>query len=119
MTEAANKPKRTLWAVYSNTDLTEGRGHEYVEGLCESEATAIRVGAKGYIQGLDCPIKEIPVLEVDGKEMLMLCHVPFLRATSQDLHEQKKRDARRALVEKARAAGLSDDEIRALGGDVK
>lgn len=31
-----------LWAVSTNTDLTEGRGREFVKHWCKSKATAAR-----------------------------------------------------------------------------
>ncbi|WP_156374424.1 hypothetical protein [Pseudorhodoferax sp. Leaf274] len=45
--------ERTVYAVYTNTDLTEGRGRQYVTHYCETEATARRVGSRGYVMGSD------------------------------------------------------------------
>jgi len=38
------KKEKEIWAVYSNTDLTEGKGGQYVKHYCKKETTAYRLG---------------------------------------------------------------------------
>jgi hypothetical protein len=51
--------EKTLFAVYTNTDLTEGRGNEYIHALTEKEITAKRLAKGRYVQGTDATVKEV------------------------------------------------------------
>lgn len=54
---------KTYYSVYTNSDLTEGRGYHIPLALCESESTAVRLGKKKYVQGSDCPVNELTANE--------------------------------------------------------
>lgn len=104
----------SLWAVMSNTDLTEGRGRAFVKHLCRIRATAIRLGKGEYVMGTDCPISEVKVVLVDGKPMISLWNAPIQEPLKADLSEQKRIDAVEVAIAKAKAAGLSDEDIAAI-----
>ena len=104
----------TLWAVYTNSDLTEGRGREYVAHFCRSEATALRLAKKGYVQGTDCPVKAVKVLELEGRHVLPTSFLNIVEPSKADEIAAEKIDAHHAVVAKAKALGMSDDEIKAL-----
>lgn len=103
-----------LWAVYANTDNNEGRGREYVKHFCRTEATAIRMGRNGYVQGSDCPVKSVKALLLDGKHVLPMSLIEVIEPTKEDVATQRKMDARNAALAKAKELGLSDEEIAAL-----
>ncbi len=99
---------KTIWLVLANTDDTEGRGREYVKHVTEIEATAVRLGRKGYVQGGDCPVVRGHAVKINGTWF-----VPgeIVRPSKDDMQSQERIDARRAAYEKAKSLGLSDEEI--------
>lgn len=109
---------RTAYAVYSNTDLNEGRGSEYLFAICKTKITAERLGDGNYVAGTDCPVREVDVFEYMGMTYgPVFIHQP----TQTDIHlqEQKKKceEAERkklAAVERARNLGLSEEDLTAL-----
>jgi hypothetical protein len=107
---AANIKK--LYATWSNTDLTEGRGNQYVISVSETKTTAERLGAKRYVQGTDCPVTEETSVRIDGGPWLVPADINA--ATQIDIAEEKRLQQRLAAVEKAKAAGLSDGDIAVL-----
>lgn len=105
----------TLWAVYTNTDLTEGRGREHVKHFCKTQATANRLAKKGYVQGTDCPVREIEVLDFNGRMCLPTSLINVVEPTREDNAEQMRLTARQVAIEKAKAAGLTDDDLKLIG----
>lgn len=107
--------EQVLYAVWRNTDDTEGRGKEWVAHLCRKLATAKRLAHRKYVQGGDCPITEVRTIRsVDGRPHVPLSMFIIEEPTLQDELDQKRIDAKQAAIEKARAAGLTDEEITAL-----
>jgi len=110
--------KQYAYAVWTNTDRTEGRGHEYPAELCQLESTARRIGKGQYVQGCDCPITKVRVFEYDRKQY---GPVYILQPSKEDFKEeeklQKEREKREkllALIEKARGFGFTDEELEFL-----
>lgn len=60
--------EKTLFAVYTNTDLTEGRGNEYIYALTEKEITAKRLAKGRYVQGTDAEVKEVKAFFIPKAE---------------------------------------------------
>lgn len=106
--------KLTLWAVYTNDDLTEGRGRQFVKHFCKTQATANRLAKRGYVQGTDCPVEPVEALLVEGKYFLPTSMLNIVPPSPEDEAKQRLIDARKLALEKAKALGLSDDEIAAL-----
>ena len=103
--------EREAWMVEVNTDLTEGRGYQVPLYICDKEGTARRLAKKADVQGTDAPVRAVKLLKVDG------CWYGPVRTrpeTKEDAHAQKLLDAKREVMERARAAGLSDEDIAAL-----
>jgi cobalamin biosynthesis Mg chelatase CobN len=112
--------QRTVYAVWTNTDLTEGRGREYVQYLCEKKSTALRKAKKNYVMGTDSRVTEEklfhsgyawygPVNVIDPSQ-------EDLRVEAQLDAEAKAKAAKEAAIEKAKSLGLSDADIKALKG---
>lgn len=103
---------KQIWLVFGNTDDTEGRGREYVKHVTELEATAIRLGRKGYVQGGDCPVVRGHAIKINNTWF-----VPgqIVGPSREDNSAQERINVRRAAYEKAVAAGMSEDDIKALG----
>lgn len=103
--------ERTAWVVYTNTDLTEGRGWQYPLHVCDKEATAIRLAHKAGVMGSDAEVKAVNLVRAGGA---WYGPVQIKQATKEDDHAQKLMDERRAAVARARELGLSDEDIRLL-----
>jgi hypothetical protein len=105
---------RTVWVAYTNSDCTEGRGYEIPIAVCEMECTAIRLGKGRHVQGSDGPVKPIGLINVGGQWYAPLDALHIVKPSREDLNAQKQLNARREALEKAKAAGLSCDDIAAL-----
>lgn len=112
-------PTRTVYTVYTNTDLTEGRGYQIVKTRADNPVTAARLAKGEYVQGADCPVREETAIQVDGKWYAPLGGLEH--ATREDQaqidqleKEQRAQAARDAVIERMRAAGFTDEDIAAL-----
>ncbi len=110
---------KTMFAVYTNTDLTEGRGQEYPFAFCDLEATAKRLAKGRYVQGTDCTYREVDVYFINGAYYYPGGYIE--RPTPEDQAEElvifekkRKLDAKTAAIAKAKALGLTEEEIAAL-----
>ena len=100
-----------IWVAWSNTDLTEGRGASVPIAVCECEATAIRLGKGHSVQGSNCPVTKHESKMHCGQLYGPVC---VISPSVEDRKEQERLDKRVAAIEKARKAGLSEEEIAAL-----
>ena len=107
--------KRTVWVAYTNTDCTEGRGRDVPIAVCAAEATAIRLAKKKYVQGSDGPVRTVDLVKIDGKWYAPGTLVDVVEPTREDIAAQTAIDAKRDAIEKAKAAGLTDADLLALG----
>ena len=109
-----NHEKKTVWVAYTNTDCTEGRGRDVPIAVCEKEATAKRLAKGKYVQGSDGPVRPIDVAQIEGRWYFPSAAVNVILATKEDDQAQAKIDATKVAIDRAKAAGLTDDEIAAL-----
>jgi hypothetical protein len=112
--------EKTVFAVWTNTDLTEGRGQEYVQYLCEKETTAWRLAKKNYVMGTDSRVTEKRLFQ-SGYEWYGPVRV--VQPTKEDERAEEKLTAERnaqlakeAAIEKAKKLGLTEVDIQALRG---
>ena len=105
------KHRSKAWAVYTNTDLTEGRGAERLIGLCELKPTAQRFGAHRYVMGSDCPLAEVDIYTINGR---IYGPVTFVPATDEDVREQALLTAKDVAIRAMKSKGVTDAEIEAL-----
>ncbi len=110
--------ERAAWVVYTNTDLTEGRGWQFPLHVCDKEATANRLAKKAGVQGSDAEVKPVNLIKAGGA---WYGPVHIRQATKEDYAAQKAIDERRAAREardkaiaRAKELGLSDDDVRLL-----
>lgn len=106
-----------IFAVWTNTDLTEGRGSEYVKFYCKLKSTARRLAKGNYVQGSDCRITTERMISFNGKWYAPGPHVDY--GTREDaLEEQQALAAERKQIalDRARELGLTDEEIAILAG---
>jgi hypothetical protein len=103
-----------LWAVKTNSDLTEGRGREYVAHFCRTLATANRLAKGAYVQGSDAPVVPVKLLILDGVHVLPSSIIKIEEPAEEDKHQQAQLDKFNAAVFKAKDLGLSDEDIATL-----
>jgi leucyl aminopeptidase len=102
----------TVWVVWSNTDLTEGRGREFAKHICRFETTAKRLASKSYVQGSDCPYEEIPLLSLQiGYRNYKFSAVRVIEPTDKDTKEQTQLNKTKEAEQKALKLGLTPEEI--------
>ncbi|MCK5613691.1 hypothetical protein KAR91_68130 [Candidatus Pacearchaeota archaeon] len=103
---------KAVWVAWTNTDCTEGRGLIVPKAVCDSEATAIRLGRKGSVQGSDCNVSAGVAIQIDNEWL-----VPgrIIAESKEDIKAQKKVNEKRDVIEKAKAAGLTEYELTLLG----
>lgn len=104
---------KEVFAVIGNTDCTEGRGRLFVKKYCETMATAIRLGRKGYVQGGDCPIEKRTLFKPDGDHR-WYGPVGVEEPDNADVKLQEQLDIQNTVLEKAKSLGLSDEEIKQI-----
>ena len=107
--------EKSVWVAWTNTDLTEGRGYQIPLAVCESEATAMRLGARGYVMGGDCPVTEEKAVRI-GKSHRWLVPGRIETETTEDKERRLQLEARRAAVQRAKDAGLSEADLKLLKG---
>ncbi len=102
-----------VWVAWTNADRTEGRGMEMVLAVCKEKATALRLGKGGGVQGLDCLVSKETALRYKGKWL-----VPgrIQAPSKEDKRVQERLDRETILVQKAKAAGLTDEDLNLLRG---
>lgn len=102
---------KTVWAVYTNTDLIEGRGREYVVCLCETYATAKRRAFKNGVRGTDADVFEVELVKHGAS---WYGPVEIEKPTDDDIRQQQAIDLKLAAQKKARELGLTEEDIKAL-----
>lgn len=113
--------ERQIWAVWTNTDLTEGRGAEFIKYHCELEATARRLAKGGYVQGTDCRITQERMFFHENR---WYAPGPYVspptsddRRLEEQLESERQRQARRdQALARARELGLGEEDLAVLQG---
>ena len=109
--ESVNKETGPAWVVETNTNLTDGCGYNFPLYIAETEATARRLGKGGYVQGTNCPIRQIELIKVKGQWYgPVLIHV----ASKEDKFEQSRIDREKQVLARAKELGLTEAEIKVL-----
>lgn len=99
------------FVVVANTDLTEGRGAQIPIAVCWSETTAKRIGRKRDVQGSDATVLKTKLYRIN-QTWYGPVHVQSPDAV--DTVIDKKKADRQAAIERARALGLSEQDINTL-----
>ena len=102
-----------VYVAYTNTDLTEGRGEEIPMAVCMSRSTAARLGKRQGVMGTNCSVhKQLAVRLAHSSTWL----VPWVihKPNPDDIAQDQKFIKLEAVIEKAKAAGLTEEEIKLL-----
>lgn len=102
-----------IYVVSANTDLTEGRGRDVPFAWTESRATAYRLAEKRGVMGSPATItREVAY----RRGFNVYARVELTLPTKEDSAADKAREDRDAAATRAKAAGLSDEDIATLRG---
>ncbi len=102
---------KKVWIVWTNTDLTEGRGQQYPFCVTECKATAIRHAHKSGVMGSDASVEPFDAPMINGN---WLVPARFENPSKEDLIKDKQLSEYEAACAKALAAGLDKETILAL-----
>jgi len=105
---------KTIFVTISNTDLTEGGGNTIPIAVSECEITAERLGIREYVQGSNCRVEKMEMIEIEGKWYVPVAAANIVRPSKEDRIAQEKLDMRRAAITRAKAAGLTEEDIKLL-----
>lgn len=111
--------EQSVYAVWTNTDLTEGRGREYIMAHCEKESTARRLAKRSYVMGSDSRVTTEKMFYVNGRWYAPGANI--IPPNDADKIEEKRLEAERVAAEakakalaKAKELGLTDADLEAL-----
>jgi len=101
----------TLYEVSTDSNLTEGRDWKVHVAFCASPTTAKRLARGIGVQGTDGYVDEVTVYYINGR-----WHAPIIikYSSHDDIVQDELDNRRQAALEKARAAGLTDEELDLL-----
>lgn len=105
------KETREAFSVWTNSDLTEGRGFQYPVAHCWTESTARRLAAGCGVQGSDGEVIPFTAIKVDRG---WLGPVRIQTPSQGDLERENQLREYQEAVAKARASGLSEEEIQRI-----
>lgn len=78
------KGDTVIYGVFTNSDLTEGRGTEYPLHHCRLRATAVRLAKGQGVMGSDAKVKPIRVVNIDGVDFVQLWDIHVKGGTKED-----------------------------------
>lgn len=113
--------EKTIYAVWTNSDLTEGRGREYIDHYCEKEATANRLAKKNYVMGTDSRVTVEKMFYLNGRWYAPGPYITIpTNADNAEEHrleaERKAKEAKANAIARAKTLGLTEAELDALRG---
>lgn len=101
LTKGNKMMNNVVYAPMTNTDLYDGDGKQYAYAICKTYSTAKRVGKSRYIKGSDCPVIEIDVIELGGKEYIPLELLNVLTPNAEDCYAEE--DNRKLIAEEKKS----------------
>jgi len=104
---------KTVWVAWTNTDRTEGKGREIPCCVAATKETAERLGHARGVMGSDCDVTPELAVKIGNRWL-----VPGVieQETESDKRLRLRRESRDAAVARAKAAGLSVEDIKAIAG---
>lgn len=103
-----------VYVVFTNTDLTEGRGRQVPLYVCKRYTTAVRMSKKKGVMGSDAEVHEVTCKDIEGQLYMPINCVDIYLPTREDVVEDDKRIRREQAIARAIALGLSKEDIEAL-----
>jgi hypothetical protein len=104
-----------LYVVFTNTDLTEGRGIQVPVAWARNKYTAQRLAKGQGVMGSNAEIRSIDIYDVLGVEYIPLACVHVKYPSKQDEDLQKQEEERNNTIAKMKALGVTDEMLQGLG----
>jgi hypothetical protein len=111
-----------LYVVFTNTDLTEGRGIQVPVAWSRNKYTAQRLAKGQGVMGSNAEVKSVDTYDVLGVEYIPLAcvHVKYPSKQDEDLQKQdedlqKQEEERNNTIAKMKALGVTDEMLQGLG----
>jgi hypothetical protein len=115
MTTTSEKPERiTVWAVYDNTDHSEGRGTEFVRAYTKLESTAKRLAKSTYVQGSDAPVQQDVLYKCGYYYFPISSRVNVIEPKLEDIMAEERAKTFDGVLVKAISLGLNEKDIEIL-----
>lgn len=109
------KPNRVIvYAVYDNTDHSEGRGREFVRAYTKLESTARRLAKGTYVQGSDAPVEQTFLYQYGYYYFPLGTNVRVVEPNAEDVILEERAKTFFGVIEKAVSLGLSVEDIEIL-----
>jgi hypothetical protein len=102
---------KQIFVVWTNTDLTEGRGQQIPIAYAESATTAARLALNRGVMGSDADVRRFDAVKHSGH---WCAPVTIERPSERDTAIDEADARKAAALEKARQLGLTDDDLEAL-----
>ncbi|UVO19564.1 hypothetical protein [Stutzerimonas stutzeri] len=102
---------KQIYVVWTNTDLTEGRGHQVPIAYAESASTAARLAKKRGVMGSDADYRPFEAVKHGGQ---WCGPVTIERPSECDTAIDEVNARKAAALEKARQLGLTGEDLEAL-----
>lgn len=107
---------KDVWVAWTNTDTTEGRGWNIPLAVCQTEATARRLGQHGSTMGSDCDVTKEKAVHINGR-WCAPSHI--IEPDNSDTALQVHYDEFDRIFKKALNGPLTADEANILAGGRK
>jgi hypothetical protein len=104
-----------IYVVFTNTDLTEGRGIQVPIAWSRNKYTAQRLAKGSGVQGSNADLHLAVTEFIRGKEYIKVDYVPLQSPSKEDEIKQKQMEDRDELVAKMKALGVTDEMLQGLG----
>ena len=104
-----------LYVVFTNTDLTEGRGIQVPVAWSRNKYTAQRLAKGQGVMGSNAEVKSVDTYDVLGVEYIPLACVHVKYPSKQDEDLQKQEEERNNTIAKMKALGVTDEMLQGLG----
>jgi len=109
---------KTAWVAWSNTDLNEGRGLIFPLFVCELKETALRKGKGHDVQGSDCSVTEVELVQkgslVYGPIVLIPGSKEDIALAAKNKIADERKEKLKEVIGRAKDLGMSDKDINLL-----
>jgi hypothetical protein len=115
--------KSTVYVVYVNSDLTEGKGKTIPLYVCKLLSTATRKSRGEDVQGSDGVVKPVDLIEIIDEKGIAKWYAPvsecikIIQPNKKDISKDKEEKIKQKIIQKAKDLGLSEKEIKILKGE--
>jgi hypothetical protein len=105
--------KQEIYVVWTNTDLTEGRGKQIPIAYSVSMRCALRLAKGKGVMGSDADVRSFTA---DLRNGYVCAPVQLVEPTKKDIDLDDNDARRQSAIDKALQLGVSEDELKLIMG---